>query len=164
MMTNKDYKEMVEKKYGKPLKDIMYELCVIRDVVPSEGASELGVPKNTFLSWRNQFRFGPLQRMADYAEQMRKETINEYKKELQNIDLERDFIYKDEISIKGFKELMERFLELEKYKRTLSDIDSSSDMSIIMMKIASIEQTLSYLTEYEQGKLYERFNRESKLL
>ncbi|GCD83021.1 hypothetical protein PTHTG4_20840 [Parageobacillus thermoglucosidasius] len=32
------------------------------------------------------------------------------------------------------------------------------------MKIASIEQTLSYLTEYEQGKLYERFNRESKLL
>ncbi|MED1443215.1 hypothetical protein P4U24_15735 [Aeribacillus composti] len=160
MMTNKDYKEMVEKKYGKPLKDIMYELCVIRDVVPSEGASELGVPKNTFLSWRNQFRFGPLQRMADYAEQMRKETINEYKKELQNIDLERDFIYKDEISIKGFKELMERFLELEKYKRTLSDI---ADMSI-MMKIAVIEQTLSYLTEYEQGKLYERFNRESKLL
>ncbi|REJ22126.1 MAG: hypothetical protein C6W54_15010 [Bacillaceae bacterium] len=159
MMTNKDYKEMVEKKYGKPLKDIMYELCVIRDVVPSEGASELGVPKNTFLSWRNQFRFGPLQRMADYAEQMRKETINEYKKE-QNIDLERDFIYKDEISIKGFKELMERFLELEKYKRTLSDI---ADMSI-MMKIAVIEQTLSYLTEYEQGKLYERFNRESKLL
>ena len=150
---------MVEKKYGKPLKDIMYELCVIRDVVPSEGASELGVPKNTFLSWRNQFRFGPLQRMADYAEQMRKETINEYKKE-QNIDLERDFIYKDEISIKGFKELMERFLELEKYKRTLSDI---ADMSI-MMKIAVIEQTLSYLTEYEQGKLYERFNRESKLL
>jgi hypothetical protein len=60
---------------------------------------------------------------------------------------------------------MERFLELEKYKRTLSDIDSSSDMSIIIIiKIAVIEQTLSYLTEYEQGKLYERFNRESKLL
>ncbi|KYD21264.1 hypothetical protein B4110_1434 [Parageobacillus toebii] len=32
-------------------------------------------------------------------------------------------------------------------------------MSIIM-KIAAIEQTLNYLMEYEQGKLYEEFNRE----
>ncbi|PUF85689.1 hypothetical protein DXK91_03120 [Parageobacillus toebii] len=30
----------------------------------------------------------------------------------------------------------------------------------IIMKIAAIEQTLNYLMEYEQGKLYEEFNRE----
>ncbi|AEV18919.1 hypothetical protein GTCCBUS3UF5_16070 [Geobacillus thermoleovorans CCB_US3_UF5] len=28
------------------------------------------------------------------------------------------------------------------------------------MKIATIEQTLNYLMEYEQGKLHEEFNRE----
>jgi hypothetical protein len=159
MMTNKDYKEMVEKKYGKPLKDIMYELCVIRDVVPWEGASELGVPKSTFLSWRNKFRFGPIQRRVDFARQMRDNTINEYKQELEDIDFERDFIYKDEKTIRGFKEIMERFLELEKYKRTLDDADTSSDI-LIAMKIATIEQTLNYLMEYEQGKLHEEFNRE----
>ncbi|AWO73143.1 MULTISPECIES: hypothetical protein [Bacillaceae] len=160
MMTNKDYQEIVEKKYGKPLKEIMYELCVIRDVVPWEGASELGVPKSTFLSWRNKFRFGPIQRRADFARQMRDNTINKYKQELEDIDFERDFIYKDEKTIRGFKEIMERLLELERYKRTLlDDADTSSDI-LITMKIATIEQTLNYLMEYEQGKLHEEFNRE----
>jgi hypothetical protein len=159
MITNKDYQEIVEKKYGKPLKEIMYELCVIRDVVPWEGASELGVPKSTFLSWRNKFRFGPIQRRVDFARQVRDNTINEYKQKLEDIDFERDFIYKDEKTIRGFKEIMERLLELEKYKRTLDDADTSSDI-LITMKIATIEQTLNYLMEYEQGELHEEFNRE----
>jgi hypothetical protein len=55
---------------------------------------------------------------------------------------------------------MKRLLELEKYKRTLlDDADTSSDI-LITMKIATIEQTLNYLMEYEQGKLHEEFNRE----
>ncbi|NIK14439.1 hypothetical protein [Saccharococcus thermophilus] len=54
---------------------------------------------------------------------------------------------------------MERLLELEKYKRTLDDAGTSSDI-LITMKIATIEQTLNYLMEYEQGKLHEEFNRE----
>lgn len=46
----------------------MYELCVIRNVVPTEGAFELGVPKSTFNYWRNYFQFGPNQIKMDMAE------------------------------------------------------------------------------------------------
>ncbi len=56
-----DYQARVEEKFGKPLKDIMYELCVQKDVILTEGASILDVPKSVYKSWRNKFRYGPLQ-------------------------------------------------------------------------------------------------------
>lgn len=163
VMTNKEYQEIVEKKYGRPLKEIMYELCVVRDVVPTEGANELGVPKSTFLAWRNKFRFGPLQRKADFAEKIRDKQIRKYKQELQDTEFERDFLYKEERSIRGFKEVMERFLELEKYKSVLNDPDAS-DYLFITMRIATIEQMLNYLTQYEQGRLHEAFDKEYEYL
>ncbi|WP_027410020.1 hypothetical protein [Anoxybacteroides tepidamans] len=162
-MTNKEYQEIIEKKYGRPLKEIMYELCVVRDVVPTEGANELGVPKSTFLAWRNKFRFGPLQRKADFAEKIRDKQIRKYKQELQDTEFERDFLYKEERSIRGFKEVMERFLELEKYKSVLNDPDAS-DYLFITMRIATIEQMLNYLTQYEQGRLHEAFDKEYEYL
>ncbi|MBM7650920.1 hypothetical protein [Neobacillus cucumis] len=45
-MSNQEYQEKVEKKFGKPLKEIMYHLCVIKDIVPYEGASILDVPRS----------------------------------------------------------------------------------------------------------------------
>lgn len=47
-MSNKEYKEMVEQKYGKSLREVMEELCVAKDVSAWEGADILQVPKSTF--------------------------------------------------------------------------------------------------------------------
>ena len=49
-MIKREYQELVEKNAGKPLKEIMYELCVVRDLVPIEGANLLGVPKRYLLT------------------------------------------------------------------------------------------------------------------
>ncbi|MEJ3718113.1 hypothetical protein WGM54_08860 [Paenibacillus polymyxa] len=39
MMTNNDYKLQVEKELGKELKEIMYEYCVEKDLIPAEISS-----------------------------------------------------------------------------------------------------------------------------
>ncbi|WP_311081789.1 hypothetical protein [Paenibacillus polymyxa] len=95
MMTNNDYKLQVEKELGKELKEIMYEYCVEKDLIPAEISSILNVPKNTIIQWRNQFRFGPQQRAADSSRLIRQKVINDYKNELQNIDFNREFDFKE---------------------------------------------------------------------
>ncbi|MDT8862866.1 hypothetical protein N0O92_22085 [Alkalihalobacillus sp. MEB130] len=155
-MNNSEYKEMMEEKYGKPLKDIMYELCVEKNMSKWEGSKELGVPEKTFLSWRTKFRFGPDQLRYDRAEEYRKETIKKYEQQISSVDLNRDFVYKEELSLRGFKELCERMLELEKYKRSINVDDISNDLSIVM-KIGVLESTIENLKQYEKGELYKRF-------
>lgn len=54
-MTNKEYKELVEAKYGKSLKEVMSELCVDRSLNKWDGAKILGVPEKTFVAWRTHF-------------------------------------------------------------------------------------------------------------
>ena len=157
--TNQEFQEKVEKRLGKPLKDIMYELCVIRDVIAAEGADELDVPKNTFISWRNQYRFGPMQLQADNAEKIRQRKINKYNKELEKIDFNREFRFSGEQSIQGFQEIVERLLEVEKYKRTKSDNEINDERSLVI-RIATLEQTLNYLKRYSEDKLYEDYFRE----
>lgn len=156
MMTNRDYKKMVEKKYGKQLKDIMHELVVDKGLDQWDGSAVLGVPKNIFVKWRTQFRLGPIQRMADYAEKRRQDIINEYKKQLVSVDLYRDFIFKEEKSLTGFKELIERMLELAKYRRTLVDTDSTIDLSIVL-QIGMLEEILNYLEDYQKDRLHKKY-------
>ncbi|BCG56770.1 hypothetical protein [Paenibacillus sp. URB8-2] len=91
MKTNKEYQEEVEKKYGKSLKDVMHEVIVERHMDQWEGSDKLGVPKETFIAWRSRFRLGPDQRRADFAEQARNKTLQEYEEELETVDLERPF-------------------------------------------------------------------------
>lgn len=92
----------------------MYELCVEKDLLPVEGASILNVPKQVFLNWRNKFRFGPLQIKVDYAEQYHNERMETYKNELEDVDFNREFKYYDEKSLVGFRELLQRLLEIKK--------------------------------------------------
>ncbi|PPQ47383.1 hypothetical protein C5G87_18915 [Paenibacillus peoriae] len=161
-MTNNDYKIQVEKEHGKTLKEIMYELCVERDHIPAEISSILNVPKSTIIQWRNQFRFGPLQRATDSSISRRKAVIDDYIDELNDVDLNRDFINKTH-SLSGFKELIQRFLELEKYRRTIIGTSSMADMSV-MIRIESLNEMLSYINDYDENKLYERYDREVKNL
>lgn len=162
-MTNKEYQEMVEDKYGKPLEAVMYDLCVNQDVVPTEGASILGVPKNTFNTWRSKFRFGPMQRIADQAKQRREDEKVAYSNQLQDIDLFRPFKHQDGLSLDGFQEVIERNLELYKAKRTKIEPDTDKEISIII-KIGMLEETLQLLEAYQNGSPYDRFMREVKRL
>ena len=153
IMTKEEYKEIVEKKFNKPLENIMYELCVVKDVIASEGASILDVPKDVFISWRNKFRFGPIQRRADEDNRLHKEKLEQYESELQNIDLSRKFKYGAKQSLDGFKEMLERLLELQKTKKIKNNLEGLGNISI-EMNIMAIEQTISYLDSYLSGELH----------
>jgi hypothetical protein len=157
MKTNKEHQEEVEKEYGKPLKDIMHELIVERHMDQWDGSSELGVPKETFVTWRTRFRLGPDQRRADFAERIRNKTLEEYKDKLKDVDIERPFIFKDEKSLRGFKEVIERMIELEKQRRLLANIDTVGDISH-MMRIATLESIVSYLNQYNLSELHKTFD------
>lgn len=161
IMTNAEYQEMVEKKFNKPLENIMYELCVVKDVIASEGASILDVPKNVFMTWRNRYRFGPMQRTADLGDRLLKEKLEQYKSELQNIDLNRKFKYSDKQSLDGFKEMMERLLELQKALKIKSNPDGLGNISI-EMNIMVIEQAISYLESYLSGELHRKIEIETQ--
>ncbi|MET3505703.1 hypothetical protein [Halalkalibacter oceani] len=141
----------------------MYDLCVIRDVVPTEGASELEVPKKTFNYWRNSFRFGPYQQRSDQAGKFREKEIIGYKNELDNIDLDREFMFNHTKSLDGLKEIIERFLELEKLKRTKVEKESMDELSVIM-EIKTLESTLEYIKKYTSGNLYQEFVKELNYL
>ncbi|WP_127545981.1 hypothetical protein [Paenibacillus amylolyticus] len=165
-MTNKEYKELVEAKYGKSLKEVISELCVDRSLNKWDGAKILGVPEKTFVAWRTQFRFGPDQLKYDHAVKVRNETISTYKEQLQNTNIQRKFKHNKESSLKGFRELMERKLELEKLRRSLiKEEDSLGDMSVLL-KIATIESVLEYLNEYEQHNenIENRFIKEVEMM
>lgn len=162
-MTNKEYQEMVEQKYGRPLEAVIYDLCVIQDVVPTEGARILGVPKTTFTFWRNKFRFGPMQLLADQAKQRRKDEKVAYSNQLQDVDLVRPFKHQDGLSLDGFQEVIERYLELYKARRTKIEPDSDHEISIIM-KIGMLEETLQLLEAYQNGSPYDKFMRDAKRL
>ncbi|WP_456276511.1 hypothetical protein [Bacillus sp. AK128] len=158
-MTNKEYQEIVEERYGKSLRDIMYEMCVLRNVSKWEGAQELGVPDKTFLKWRTKFRFGPDQLRYDEAERYNEELIDTYKNQLENTNLIREFEYKEEISLRGFKELSKRMLEVEKLKRTNIEGGNYSNIESAL-RIGTLETMIDYLNRYERGELYESFLQE----
>lgn len=150
-----DYKAMVEKKFGKPLKEIMHEVCVEKGMEKWDGAELLDVPVKTFVAWRSRFRFGPMQIQADKAKKMRNETIKKYKDELNDINIDRPFEHEGN-SLKAFKELIERTLELEKYKRTIQAIGTMSAIEITW-KIGMLESTLDSIIQFESGKLYDQY-------
>lgn len=79
-MTNQEYQRIVEDKLGKPLKEIMHELCIAKELCANEGANFLGVPKETFKFWRNKFRFGPKQVQYDLAQEQNKKKTQLLKK------------------------------------------------------------------------------------
>lgn len=154
-MTKKEYQDFVETNFKKPLREVMYELCVLKNVVPIEGAHILGVPKEIFIYWRNDFRFGPDQLRYDQAERIDKRNRNLYRDQLQGVDLTRTFLYKEEKSLEGFKEIIERYLELMKMKKI--NQSSDGDELQINLKIACLEYTLNLLDSYYSEELYDKY-------
>lgn len=156
MKTNNDFKNEIEERYGKPLKEIMYELIIDRNMDQWSGSKELNISKELFVKWRTQLRLGPMQRQADIAESRQIQTIKQFKKELEDIELEREFNYREEKSIRGFKELIERMLELEKQQGIILNVDASSNLSMII-EIGILERIIDYLNKYEEKKLHEQY-------
>lgn len=157
-----DYKIIVEEKFGKPLKDVMYEVCVEKELEKWDGAKLLGVPVKTFVAWRSRFRYGPMQIQADQAKKMRNQTTKKYKDELNDINLQRPFEHEGN-TLKAFKELIERSLELEKYKRTIETVGTVPVIEIIW-KIGMLESVLDAIIQFESGKLYDQYMFEARYL
>lgn len=61
------YKGVVEREFDKPLKQIMYEICVVEQLTAAEGARKLGVVREIFVAWRRYYRLEPKQRLFDAA-------------------------------------------------------------------------------------------------
>jgi hypothetical protein len=141
----------------------MHELIVERHMDQWDGSIELGVPKETFVTWRTRFRLGADQRRADFAERTRNKTLEEYKDKLEHVDLGRPFDFRNEKSLRGFKEIIERRLELEKQRRLLDEIDTAVDI-FHAMRIATLESIIEYLNQYDQYELYKTFDYDLEFL
>ncbi|WP_144788424.1 hypothetical protein [Lysinibacillus fusiformis] len=116
----------------------------------------------TFTAWRSKFRFGPMQMKADRAALKSREAMEKYKKEIVEIDLSRPFEHGGN-SLKAYKELIKRSLELEKYKRTNKAVRTSSDIEITW-KIGMLESILDSISQFESGKLYNQDMFEARYL
>lgn len=83
-----------------------------------------------------------MQRAANMAEQHRNETIKRYQNELEEVNLQREFEYKSETSLRGFKEMIER--EVEKQKGILNNKDATSNLSMVL-QVGILEGVLDYI-------------------
>ncbi len=162
-MTNTEYQEIIEKKYQKSLKEVMYDLCIKQDLIPAEGARILEVPEETFKYWRNHFRFGPLQWRCDRAEEQREKRNQEYREQLQNVDILRPFKNSDRISLEGFKEYIERYIELLKAKQIINNDTGLSDTAFFL-EIISFEKMQVFLEKYISGQLADDYNAEVRMI
>ena len=156
VLTNNEYKELVEKQFKKPLKEIMYDICINRRMEKWEGSKELGIPIKTFVYWRTKYRYGPYQYQADKLKECQAKTKHTYKTELEFTDIERNLLYKNEISLRGLKEITERILELKKLQSLDQNIDLS--MEINTMHIANLESIIEHLDKYMNGSLKKQYD------
>ena len=51
----KVYKEKLEKRFDKTIKDILVEYYIVKELGPSVGAKELDIPREAFLYYRNLY-------------------------------------------------------------------------------------------------------------
>ncbi len=80
--------------------------------------------------------------------------MEQYNNELKNIDFNRKFNYEEEISLEGFRELLQRLLEIK--KKDNLDVNRIENMSNVM-EIAAIEMSLQYIEDYIQGDLTKKY-------
>ncbi|WP_342426710.1 hypothetical protein [Paenibacillus sp. FSL L8-0158] len=163
VLTNKEHKDRIENIYGKTMKEVMHDMVVNRNLDQWDGSKELGISKELFVRWRTQYQLGPMQRTANVAEQHRNETIKKYQNELETVDINREFVYKGETSLRGFKEMIERLLEIQKQKGIISNKNATSNLSLIV-GVGILEGVLDHINKYEEDKLGEKFKSEIHLL
>lgn len=93
---------------------------------------------------------------------MRNQTTKKYKDELNDINLQRPFEHEGN-TLKAFKELIERSLELEKYKRTIETVGTVPVIETIW-KIGMLESVLDAIIQFESGKLYDQYMFEARFI
>lgn len=49
------YQTKLEAQFGKPMKEIIYEYYITKNLGPSVGARELGIPRRVFIYFRNYY-------------------------------------------------------------------------------------------------------------
>lgn len=49
------YKSQLEVKFNKPMKEIIFEYYITKDLGPSVGARELEIPRRVFIYFRNYY-------------------------------------------------------------------------------------------------------------
>lgn len=134
-MTEHEYRQMVEQKYGLSLKDLMYEVCIRSEMDTYEAAEELGVPHAIFMEWRAAYHFGPFPSSSAIDMTMGQERTEPA----------------SEKSLDGFEELARQMLELEKekhHKAIQSAVNPLDRVNIVLW-----ESVLYCLETYKDGTL-----------
>ena len=138
-MTEHEYRQMVEQKYGLSLKDLMYEVCIRSEMDTYEAAEELGVPHAIFMEWRAVYHFGPFPSSSAQNIPMGQERT-----ESASLD-------QSEKSLDGFEQLARQMLELEKekhHKAIQGTVNPLDRVNIVLW-----ESVLYCLETYKDGTL-----------
>ncbi|RNF39638.1 hypothetical protein [Planococcus salinus] len=59
------YKEKLEKRFDKSIKDILVEYYIVKELGPSVGAKQLKIPRQVFVHYCNLFRLKELRNAED---------------------------------------------------------------------------------------------------
>ncbi|AQQ53970.1 hypothetical protein [Planococcus lenghuensis] len=102
------YRKVVEREYEQSLGELMYKLCKEEKVSALEGAKRLGVPKEIFIYWRHHYRLEPKQIAFDEAVDELTGRKEKFSQDLQEENLDRPLQYGDEVSLRGFAEMIDR--------------------------------------------------------
>ncbi len=89
--------------------------------------------------------------------------IDAYSTELRDLPLTRPFLHPGEPSLLGFKEVLVRFLELEKMKMIKRDGDTVG-AGFAELRVNGYEEVLGYLDGYMEGTVNETFLQEAQPL
>ncbi|KMY44014.1 hypothetical protein AC622_06915 [Bacillus sp. FJAT-27916] len=147
-MTDLEYRQMVEKKYGMPLKDLMYEVCIRSEMDNYEAAEELGVPHATFMEWRAAFHLGPY-----HSDTMKNLPISQ--DPVISAAADESLQYSNEESLRGFEELSRQMLALAKQhhdKMKKTDASPLDRVNIVLW-----ESVLYCLDNYKDGTLQKQY-------
>lgn len=60
MMDFESYKNQLEKRYNRDMREILHDIYIARDMGPSVGAKHLGIPRQVFLYYRNHYNLKEL--------------------------------------------------------------------------------------------------------
>lgn len=102
------YRKVVEREFEQSLGDLMYKLCKEEKVSATEGAKQLGVPKEMYIYWRRYYRLEPKQIAFDEAADKLLVQKERFSKEVPNGNLDKPLLYEDEVSLRGFAEMIDR--------------------------------------------------------
>lgn len=60
MLDFESYKNQLEKRYNRDMREILNDIYIARDMGPSVGAKHLGIPRQVFLYYRNLYNLKEL--------------------------------------------------------------------------------------------------------